>query len=98
MTEAKVSSGFLTKFTKVYFAAGTIGLVVLLSQSRDFAIRATTIKVGIYWLFFGLVLALFAYGVDCKGKRLSGASKFIGWILIIFYLLFVSASRHPAFQ
>ena len=93
MTEAKVSSGFLTKLTKAYFVAGIIGLVVLGTQSR-----ATAIYVGIYWLFLGLGLALIAYGVDCKGKRLSGVSKFIGWILVIFFWLLVSVGRNPAFQ
>ena len=93
MTEAKISSGFLTKLTKVYFVAGIIGLVVLGAQSR-----ATAIYVGIYWLLLGLGLALIAYGVDCKDKRLSGASRFIGWILVIFFWLLVTVGRNPAFQ
>ena len=51
---------------------------------------------GVIWLIHGLGLALITYGVDCRGKRLSGASKFVGFILVLTYWILVSIGRDPA--
>ena len=94
-TEGKPSlkerTSFITRLTRFYFIAGIIGLVIAFFDSPQFAVY-----VGIFWLFFGVGLALISYGTDHKGKRMAGPLKVIGWVMIVLTVLTISARNNPA--